>query len=262
MVDKPVKITGPRAPSIEFRNVTFTYPGARTASVVNISFIIKPGQKVAFVGPNGAGKTTVIKLLARFYDVSSGEILINGRNIKDLDLDSWYKTLGIIFQDFLKYEYTLGENIHMGKIYEPFNLNKITKAAKLSGTDDLAKKLRFGYNHMLGLTFEGGTELSLGQWQKVALARAFLRNAPILILDEPTASIDAKAEKEIFDKVEKLSKSKTVITISHRFSTVKGADVIYVFKNGRIIEHGTHKTLLENKGSYSKLFNLQARRYR
>ncbi|HVT00691.1 MAG TPA: ABC transporter ATP-binding protein [Patescibacteria group bacterium] len=260
--ENPIKIDPDKPPKIEFNNITFTYPEAKKPTLKNFSLTIEPGEKVAFVGENGAGKTTLIKLLARFYDVSEGEILINGHNIKDIDLASWYKMLGVIFQDFIKYEYTLGENIHFGKIHEDFDLEKVKQAAKMSGTDKIAEKLEKGYDQVLGLTFEGGAELSLGQWQKVALARAFLRDAPILILDEPTASIDAKAEKEIFDKVEKLERNKTVIVISHRFSTVRNADKIFVIENGKIAEFGNHKTLLSKKGIYAKLFNLQAEKYK
>ncbi len=273
---RPVKIAVDKPPKIEFRNVTFAYPSpgqspsgaapetkeTKIKVLKNFSLVIEPGEKVAFVGENGAGKTTIVKLLARFYDVSEGEILINGHNIKNIDLESWYKCLGVIFQDFIKYEYTLGENIHFGKIYEPFSQGKIETAASMAGVDSIARTLEKGYDQMLGLTFEGGIELSLGQWQKVALARAFLRDAPVLVLDEPTASIDAKSEKEIFDKVERLGRDKTVIIISHRFSTVRNADKIYVIKGGRIVEDGSHKKLLAERGIYAKLFNIQAEGYK
>jgi ATP-binding cassette subfamily B protein len=259
---KPIKIASNRPPKIEFINVGFSYPGDKKSVLRNFSLTINPGEKIALVGENGAGKTTIIKLLARFYDVTSGEILINGTNIKDLDLSHWYKMLGIIFQDFLKYEYTLGENIHFGKVYENASLDKIDKAAARAGADRIARESTHGYRQMLGLTFEGGKELSLGQWQKVALARAFLRDAPVLVLDEPTASIDAKSEKEIFDKVEKLEKNKTVITISHRFSTVRNADKIYVMQRGKVIESGNHDALLAKNGTYARLFRTQANRYK
>jgi ATP-binding cassette subfamily B protein len=200
--------------------------------------------------------------LSRFYDVSEGEILINGVNLKELDLPTWYQTLGVLFQDFIKYEYPLKDNIHFGKIFEPEDIGKITKAAKLSGASDVASQLPEGYNQMLGRTFEGGIDLSAGQWQKVALARGFLRDAPVLILDEPTASIDARAEAEIFDRVEKLSKDKTIIIISHRFSTVRNADKIYVIDKGKVKEEGTHEKLMEQNGIYATLFKLQAKRYK
>ncbi|HEY5601012.1 MAG TPA: ABC transporter ATP-binding protein [Patescibacteria group bacterium] len=260
--ENSIRIDQNKTPKIEFKHVTFAYPQSKKKVLDDFSLVIKPGEKVAFVGENGAGKTTIIKLLARFYDVSGGEILINGNNLKDLDLESWYKSLGIIFQDFIKYEYTLSQNIHFGKIYAKFDLGKIEQAASLAGVDRLALDLDKGYDQMLGMTFEGGQELSLGQWQKVALARAFLRDAPVLILDEPTASIDAKSEKEIFDKVEKLSLNKSVIIISHRFSTVKNADRIYVIEKGKVKEQGSHDKLLKLNGTYAKLFKIQAERYR
>lgn len=262
MVDKPVIIPAGKPPRIEFKNVSFHYPDTTTDVLKNLSFVIEPGEKIAFVGENGVGKTTIIKLLARFYDVTDGEILINGTDIKNIDLASWYKMLGVIFQDFIKYEYTLGENIHFGKIYEKYNFGKIQKASSFAGVTQLAQNFKHGYDQMLGLTFDEGIDLSLGQWQKVALARTFLRDAPILVLDEPTASIDAAAEKEIFDKVDRLEKDKTVITISHRFSTVRNADKICVLKGGRIVETGNHKQLLRLGGIYAKLFNLQAERYK
>ncbi len=262
IASKPVVINTNMPPKIEFKNVSFSYPESKEKVLDNFSIVIQPGEKVAFVGENGAGKTTIIKLLARFYDVNEGEILINGINIKEIDLVSWYKSLGVIFQDFIKYEYSLEENIHFGKLHEPFNLKNILNAAAFSGVDRIARDLPNGYKQMLGKTFEDGVDLSHGQWQKVALARTFLRDAPILILDEPTASIDAKAEKEIFDKVDKLSKSKTAIVISHRFSTVRNADKIYVIEHGKIVESGTHKTLLAKQGIYAALFKIQAERYK
>lgn len=257
-----IKINHKKSPLIEFKNVSYQYPKTEKKVLNNFSLTIKPGQKIAFVGENGAGKTTVIKLLARFYDVDAGEILINGVNLKELDLPTWYKTLGILFQDFIKYEYSLKDNINFGKVFEPEDIAKITKAAKLSGADDVASQLPEGYNQMLGRTFEGGIDLSAGQWQKVALARAFLRDAPILVLDEPTASIDTKAEAEIFDRVEKLSKNKTIIIISHRFSTVRNADKIYVIDRGKVKEEGTHEKLMAQNGTYATLFKLQAKRYK
>ncbi len=253
---------------IEFRNVSFSYatgaskyPGSKRKVFDNFSLIIEPGQKIAFVGENGAGKTTLVKLLARFYDVDSGAIFIDNVNIKDIDLPSWYKSLGVLFQDFIKYEYSLKDNIYFGKIFEPENLEAIKEAAQMSGASSVAKKLPHHYKQMLGKTFENGIDLSTGQWQKVALARGFLRDAPVLILDEPTAAIDAKAESEIFNKVEHLAKDKTVIIISHRFSTVRNADKIYVIDKGKIKESGSHEELLKQKGTYAELFMLQAKGY-
>lgn len=257
-----IKIDIHKAPRIEFRNLSFSYPGGNQKVLNDFSLIIEPGQKVAFVGENGAGKTTIVKLLARFYDVHQGEILINGVNLKQLDLPTWYKALGVLFQDFIRYEYPLRDNIYFGKIFEPENIKEITNAAKAAGADTVASQLSKGYDQMLGRTFEGGVDLSAGQWQKVALARGFLRDSPVLILDEPTAAIDAKAEAEIFGRVEKLSKDKTVIIISHRFSTVRNADKIYVIDKGKIKEEGSHEKLMKENGIYATLFNLQAKGYK
>lgn len=260
-IENPIKINHNQTPKIEFRNVDFAYPEAKKKILNNFNLIINPGEKIAFVGENGAGKTTLIKLLTRFYDVSAGEILINGKNIKNLDLESWYRCLGVLFQDFNKYEHTVTENIGFGKAYEEVNIKEVVTAATSAGAHQMIEKLDKGYEQMLGKTFEGGLELSGGQWQKIALSRAFLRNAPVLVLDEPTAAIDAKAESEIFNRVEKLSKDKTVIIISHRFSTVRNADKIYVIDKGKIIEAGDHKQLMKLDGQYATLFKLQAKGY-
>lgn len=250
-----------KPPTIEFKNVDFAYPGSTKNILKNFNLVIKPGEKIAFVGENGAGKSTIIKLLARFYDVDAGEILINEVNIKKLDLDDWYKSLGVLFQDFNRYEDTVGKNIYYGKVYEKYDLNKISHAASQSGASSMIGTLDKKYEQMLGKMFKEGVELSGGQWQKIALSRAFFRSAPILVLDEPTSAIDAKAEAEIFDRVERLSKDKTVIIISHRFSTVRNADKIYVVENGKIAESGDHKTLIKLDGQYAALFRLQAKGY-
>lgn len=271
LLDTPPKIVTPRQgikvnihrpPAIEFRNISFSYPGSPQLVLDHFSLTIHPGQKIALVGENGAGKTTLIKLLARFYDADEGEILIDGTNLKQLDLPTWYKTLGILFQDFVRYEYPLKDNIFFGQIHRPENIHAIIQAAKLSGVDTIASRLPKGYNQMLGKTFAGGVDLSAGQWQKVALARAFFRDAPILVLDEPTASIDAKSEAKIFNQVENLPANKTVIIISHRFSTVRNADKIYLIDKGKIKEEGNHEQLMRRNGIYASLFNLQAKRYK
>lgn len=260
-IDNAVKVDFKKTPKIEFKDVGFSYPDSDKKILKCLNLTITPGEKIAFVGENGAGKTTIIKLLTRFYDVDAGEILIDGVNIKDLNMDSWYKTLGVLFQDFNKYEHTVKENIGFGKSYEEVDVDEVIKAATSAGAHSMIEKLDKGYEQMLGKTFEQGEELSGGQWQKIALARAFLRNAPILILDEPTASIDAKSESEIFNRVEKLAKDKTVIIISHRFSTVRNADKIYVIENGKIIESGSHTQLMKINGQYANLFKLQAKSY-
>lgn len=260
-IKNPVKISHIKTPKIEFKNVDFSYPDTRKKILKSFDLIINPGEKIALVGENGAGKTTLIKLLTRFYDVSSGEILINGENIKNLEIESWYQCLGVLFQDFNKYEHTVTENIGFGKAYEEINIKEVVQAAVSAGAHEMIEKLNKGYEQMLGKTFEGGLELSGGQWQKIALSRAFLRNAPVLVLDEPTASLDARAESEIFNRVEKLAKDKTVIIISHRFSTVRNADRIYVIDKGKIIEAGDHKQLMKLNGQYATLFKLQAKGY-
>ncbi len=250
-----------KAPVIEFKDVGFSYPGTDAMILNHFNLIINSGEKIAFVGENGAGKTTLIKLLVRFYDVTEGEILIDGINIKDINLDSWYQYVGVLFQDFNKYDFTAGENIHYGNIDLKFDLEKIIQAAGSAGAHRMINKFDKKYDQVLGRTFENGLELSGGQWQKIALSRAFYRNAPVLVLDEPTASIDAKAEAEIFNQVEKLSQDKTVIIISHRFSTVRNADKIYVFDQGKVIESGSHDELIKLSGQYASLFKLQAKGY-
>ncbi len=257
-----VKLAGDIPPKIEFRHVSFAYPGSKTKVLDDFSLVINPGEKVAFVGENGAGKTTLVKLLCRFYDVSDGEIIINGTNLKQLDLVSWYNQIGVLFQDFLKYEYPLKDNIHFGRVDKPLRMKEIEYAARQSGADAVQTSLDHGYDQMLGKIFENGVDLSGGQWQKVALARGFYRNAPVLVLDEPTSAIDAKAEHDIFRRVEKLASDKTVLIISHRFSTVRNADKIYVVEKGKIVEAGSHEQLMKRLGVYAELFNLQAQAYK
>jgi ATP-binding cassette subfamily B protein len=257
-----VKLKGNKAPVVEFRHVTFAYPGSESKVLDDFSMTMRSGEKVAFVGENGAGKTTIVKLLCRFYDVDAGEILIDGINLKQLDLENWYEHVGVLFQDFLKYDYTLRENIWFGQVNKPAITAAIRAAAKQSGADAVEKSLPKGYDQMLGTVFEDSVELSTGQWQKVALARGFYRNAPVLILDEPTAAIDAKSEHEIFRRVEKLASDKTALIISHRFSTVRNADKVYVIENGKVIESGSHQKLVKQRGVYADLFKLQAEAYK
>jgi len=259
--EKPLRIDYHRTPLVEFKNVDFAYPGSKRKILKNFSLVINPGEKIAFVGENGSGKSTIIKLLVRFYDVTGGQILIDGNDIQELSLEDWYKTIGVLFQDYNRYDDTAKENIWYGKVHEELSLEEIVKASTSAGAHPMINKFNKGYEQMLGRMFDEGIELSGGQWQKIALARAFLRNAPILVLDEPTAAIDAKAEAEIFGRVEKLSKDKTVIIISHRFSTVRNADRIYVIDNGGIIESGSHGELMKIDGHYAKLFKLQAKGY-
>ncbi len=260
---KPISIpSSPVPPIIEFRDVAFRYPGTERNILESFNLTIKNGERVALVGENGAGKTTIIKLLLRFYDATSGEILINGVNIKEIDLDSWYKMVGALFQDFVKYQFTFKENVFFGDLTKNENMEFLKEATEKSGADSFLDNLPEGVNQVLGKMFDKGIDLSGGQWQKLALARAFFRDAPILILDEPTSAIDAKAEYEIFERVQKLQKDKTVIIISHRFSTVRNADRVLVLNDGKIIEEGSHKKLLSQKGMYAELFNIQAQGYK
>jgi ATP-binding cassette subfamily B protein len=257
-----IKFSSKSAPLIEFRNVTFSYENSKKKILDNFSLVIKPGEKIAFVGENGAGKSTIIKLLCRLYDPTEGKILINNIDLKQLDIPSWHDHIGIIFQDYLKYEDSFEDNIWFGNIKKSKIMSEIKTAAGHSGADSLVKDFDKGYKQILGSRFYDGTELSVGQWQKVALSRGFYRNAPIFILDEPTSAIDAKAEYEIFRKIEKLASDKTAIIISHRFSTVRNADKIIVIENGKIIESGSHKTLMELNKIYASLFTMQAESYK
>jgi len=245
---------------IEFKNVTFGYPGTTTKVFENFSILVKPGENIAIVGENGAGKTTLIKLISRLYDVNSGEILIDGVNIKEYKLESIYENIGIIFQDFVRYEALVKENIAYNN-YEN-KKTKLEKSTHDAGAFEFIKEFDNKFDEPLGREiFENGRELSVGQWQKIALARAFFKDSQILILDEPTAAIDAKAEYELFNRFEKLTKDKTTILISHRFSTVRMADKIVDVDNGKIVESGNHKELIAKKGIYHKLFTLQAKGY-
>ena len=246
----------------EFRNVRFAYPESNSEVLKGVNFTLKAGEKMAFVGQNGAGKTTLIKLMLRFYEPTSGEILLDGININQFNKAEYQEYFGVIFQDFFRYEFTLRENIAIGHIDEVENLEKIKTAAQLSLANEVVGDLEFGYEQQLGRRFSNGVELSGGQWQKVALARAYMKNAKVMILDEPTSALDAKAESEVFTRFIGLTESKTSIIISHRFSTVRQADKIVVLKEGKILEVGTHIELMQNKLLYSELFTLQAEGYK
>jgi len=254
---KPKKITvDPK--EIIFKNVSFSYPGSKTPVLKNINFTIKKGEDVAIVGHNGAGKTTLIKLLFRFYDPTSGKILVDGNDLKTIELKSWYEKMAVLFQDFAKYNLTLKENIMLGKISKDEG-NVKESLVKACG-DDLFS-LKQGVNQTLGSWFENGEEISIGQWQKVALARVLYRNAPFMILDEPTSNIDPQAEYEIFSNLKSIYQNKTLVFISHRFSTVRMADKIYVIDKGQIIESGSHKKLLSQNKLYKKFFYIQKKGY-
>ena len=247
---------------IEFRNVGFRYPESEEWALRAIDLSIRPGEKIALVGHNGAGKTTVIKLLSRLYDPTEGTILIDGIDIRELDPLELRQKIGVIFQDFVRYHLPVSENIGFGQIETVHHMDKIVEAARKSGAHAIIENLPEGYQTMLGRWFHGGHELSIGQWQRIALARAFMRDAEILVLDEPTASLDAQTEYEIFRHFQELTEGKMAILISHRFSTVRMADRIVVIEGGRIAEIGSHQELLRHEGIYARLFSMQAEGYR
>ena len=247
---------------IEFKNVSFRYPNTQRDVIKNVSFRIEPGETVVLVGLNGAGKTTLVKLLTRLYDPTEGEILLDGHNIKEYSVEELYKMYGIIFQDFGKYAVSVKENIAFGEIDKPIDEESIRKAAHASDADVFIDKLADGYDTPLMRIFEeNGIELSIGQWQKLSIARAFYSDSDVLILDEPTASLDPMAEQDIFNRFDELRKDKTSIFVSHRLSSATTADKILVLEYGELIESGSHKELMEAKGKYYTLFSTQAKRY-
>ena len=256
------KLSLPLRGGIEFRDVGFRYPDREEWALRGVNLIIRPGEKIALVGHNGAGKTTLIKLLSRLYDPTEGSILIDDIDIRDLDPLELQQRIGVIFQDFVRYHLPVRENIGFGQIDAMDDIERVAAAARKSGAQAVVEELPEGYETMLGRWFHDGHELSLGQWQKVALARAFMRDAEILVLDEPTASVDARAEYEIFQNFKALTEGKMAILISHRFSTVRMADRIAVIQEGRIAELGTHDELLSRAGTYAELFSMQAEGYR
>ena len=228
----------------------------------NASFKLEPGERIALVGENGQGKTTIVKLLTRLYDPTGGRILLDGVDLREYQLEDLWKEIGVIFQDFMRYDMTAAENIGIGRIEDQDNVFRVRSAAQKSLAEQVIRKLPKGYEQILGRRFEGGVDLSGGEWQKIALARAYLRDAQVLILDEPTAALDARSEHEVFERFAELTKGKMALLISHRFSTVKMADRILVLENGRIAEQGPHEQLLMNKGRYAEMFELQAASYR
>ncbi|MEJ6482397.1 ABC transporter ATP-binding protein [Nostoc punctiforme UO1] len=247
---------------IRFENVSFTYPGSSKPALINISLHLKPKEKLAIVGENGSGKTTLIKLLTRLYTPDSGRIFLDGLDLQEWDVDVLRRRIGVIFQNFVRYQFTVGENIGVGDVEHLENKNRWQTAAEKGMAQSFIDQLPQSFQTQLGRWFKGGQELSGGQWQKIALSRAFMRSqADILVLDEPTSAIDAQAEFEIFNHFRAITQNQMVLLISHRFSTVRMADKIVVIENGEVIEQGTHEELLQLKGRYAKLFLLQAAGY-
>lgn len=244
-----------------FENVSFKYPNSERWAIRNLSFHLQPGEKLALVGENGAGKTTLVKLLARLYEPTEGRILIDGADIRDYDLQNLRDNIGIIFQDYIRFQMKAGENIAIGNIEELLNMPLIESAAEKSLADTVVEELPERYEQVLGKRFAKGVDLSGGQWQKIALARAYMRDAQLLILDEPTAALDARAEHEVFLRFSDLIQGKTAVLISHRFSTVRMADRILFLENGQLLELGSHEELVARDGKYAELFHLQARGY-
>jgi ATP-binding cassette, subfamily B, bacterial len=246
----------------EFRNVSFNYPGTNRTVLKNFNLTLSPGERIALIGENGQGKTTVVKLITRLYDPTEGQILLDGIDLREYNLEDLHRNIGVIFQDFMRFEMTARENIAVGRVDQPYQDSDIEVAAHKSLADTVVTKLAGGYDQMLGRRFEGGVELSGGEWQKIALARAYLRDAQLLILDEPTAALDARSELEVFERFAELTLGKMALLISHRFSTVRMADRIVVLSGGRLIEEGTHQQLIEKNGLYASMFEMQAASYR
>ena len=252
----------PLASGFRFENVGFRYPGSQRWAVRGLTFAFEPHERIALVGENGAGKTTLVKLLARLYDPDEGRALLDGVDLRDYDLESLRRNIGIIFQDFVRYDFILRENIGVSQIEALGDEARIREAAQRSLADSVVQRVPQGYDQMLGKRFDNGVELSGGEWQKVALARAYMRDAQVLILDEPTAALDARAEYEVFLRFAELTKGRMAVLISHRFSTVRMADRILVLKSGELVDDGTHDELVARGGLYAELFSLQAAGYR
>ena len=261
---KPNALPAPRpiVRGVEFRNVSFRYPGNSRLILDHINFHLRTGERLALIGENGQGKTTIVKLITRLYDPTDGQILLDGVDLREYDLEDLHRIMGVIFQDYMRYEMTARDNIAVGRVEEINNLEAIQAAAQKSVADQTIARLPQGYEQMLGRRFEQGVDISGGEWQKVALARAYLRDAQLLILDEPTAALDARSEFEVFHRFAELTAGKMALFISHRFSTVRSADRIIVLENGKIAEEGSHDQLASLRGRYAEMFEMQASSYR
>lgn len=261
---KPNALAVPRPieHGVEFRNVSFSYPGNPRLVLDQINFHLHRDERLALIGENGQGKTTIVKLITRLYDPTDGQILLDGIDLREYDLEDLHRVMGVIFQDFMRYEMTARDNIAVGRVEEIENLDLLQAAAQKSTADQTIARLPRGYGQMLGRRFEQGVDLSGGEWQKVALARAYLRDAQLLILDEPTAALDARSEYEVFRRFAELTAGKMALFISHRFSTVRSADRIIVLENGKIAEEGSHDQLASLRGRYAEMFEMQASNYR
>jgi len=264
------KITDPETPSgipveikkgIEFKDVSFFYPNCEKNVLNYVNFSIEPDEIVALVGENGSGKSTIVKLLSRLYDPSSGEILFKGKNIRNYKVDEFRKAISVVFQDHIHYQLSVKENIYMGNVAQKEDITGIKKAAQQSGAEQKILEFPEEYETILGRWFKGGEELSIGQWQMLAIARAFFRDAGLIILDEPSSALDPETEVKIFSRLRKLIKGRSALIISHRYSTVKMADKILVMDEGKIIEQGSHKDLMEQNGKYARLYTTQAHAY-
>lgn len=258
---EPEPFPSPISRGIGFDHVNFGYPSGNSKALDDISLNIRRGEMLALVGENGSGKTTMVKLLCRLYDPDTGIVSVDGTSLRDFGIEKLRENISVTFQDYARYHLTAGQNISLGDIQHSYDESAIRKAAVTAGTDDLISNLPDGYSTVLGRWFKGGKELSIGEWQKIALARAFIRNAPIVILDEPTSALDAKSEQDVFIKFRELVRGKTSVVISHRFSTVRMADRIAVMHKGRIIEQGTHEELIAKKGKYHEMYTIQASAY-
>lgn len=257
----PQWVPQPIKQSLKLENVSFQYPHSSRSLLQDINLTIPAGETVALVGENGAGKTTLIKLLCRLYDPTNGRITIDGMDLRELNVVDWRRQISVVFQDYVCYSLNVRENIGLGNIAHMDNEAEIIEAAQKSGAEKAISRLPKGYDTMLGTQFEEGEELSIGEWQKIAIARAFLRHAQLLILDEPTSALDPEAEYEVFEKFRQLIEGKTAILISHRLSTVRMVDRIFVLEKGRIVETGCHEELLQLGGTYARLFSIQSKYY-